>query len=252
MPIRLVVTDLDGTLLRDDKSISQRTLAIRDRCRAIGLPFAVATSRSEDAAHRFLQQICPDAVISCGGAKVILHGHTICQRLLTVAQVNDILAHCRAACPEAKMTITADSGYYRNVCGDPDSIDYLHAKYHAMQPFPEPAYKVVAELPEDAFGQVRQILSWCDCISFTGEDWRSFCLKGVHKGTALTCLAGAMGIGLPDVAAFGDDQNDLPMLRIVGHGVAMANAIDAAKQAAQYVTLSNEEDGVAHWLEQHL
>ena len=61
-----------------------------------------------------------------------------------------------------------------------------------------------------------------------------------------------LNIPLDKVAAFGDDLNDLEMLRVCGSGVAVANAVQNVKEAADYVTLSNDQDGVAVWLERNL
>ena len=71
---------------------------------------------------------------------------------------------------------------------------------------------------------------------------------GSGKTEAIKALSEASGIDPADTAAFGDDQNDLEMLRICGKGVAVANAVQEVKEAADAVTLSNDEDGVARWL----
>ena len=68
---------------------------------------------------------------------------------------------------------------------------------------------------------------------------------------AIQVLSEKSGICLADTAAFGDDLNDIEMLKMCGRGVAVANAIPQALDAADEITLSNEEDGVAEWLERH-
>ena len=72
---------------------------------------------------------------------------------------------------------------------------------------------------------------------------------GVNKGTGLVNLGKVLGIKREEIMAFGDGDNDIVMLKEVGIGVAMANAEDKVKETADYITLSNEEDGVAEAIE---
>ncbi|HIZ58714.1 MAG TPA: Cof-type HAD-IIB family hydrolase [Candidatus Faecalibacterium gallistercoris] len=72
---------------------------------------------------------------------------------------------------------------------------------------------------------------------------------GVHKGQALETIAARLGIPIEAIAAIGDSENDLPMIRRAGLGVAMANAPESVRQAADFVTRSNDEDGVAYFLD---
>ena len=72
---------------------------------------------------------------------------------------------------------------------------------------------------------------------------------GVNKGTGLVNLGSRLGIKREEIMAFGDGDNDTVMLKEVGFGVAMANGEPQVKEAADYITLSNEEDGVAQAIE---
>jgi hypothetical protein len=73
--------------------------------------------------------------------------------------------------------------------------------------------------------------------------------EGATKGNALLWLADYLGIAREETMAFGDGENDVPMLEAAGIGVAMANGVDAAKAAADELTLTNDEDGVAAAIE---
>lgn len=76
--------------------------------------------------------------------------------------------------------------------------------------------------------------------------------QGVNKGSAMVRLGETMGICREEIMAFGDGLNDLRMIREVGTGVAMGNARDEVKAAADYITLSNDEEGVAHFIEEYV
>ena len=89
----------------------------------------------------------------------------------------------------------------------------------------------------------------CSVLTFTGEKWRRFAAKNADKETALQILADHIGMDMTDVIAFGDDVNDLGMLKLAGTAVAVSNAIEDVKAVADHVTDSNDLDGVAKFLE---
>ena len=89
----------------------------------------------------------------------------------------------------------------------------------------------------------------CVLTPFAGEDWYRFAHKNANKLCAVTATAEALAIPMEQVAAFGDDYIDLEMLRGCGFGVAMGNAIPEVRAAAKFVCDTNDNDGVAKWLQ---
>lgn len=79
-----------------------------------------------------------------------------------------------------------------------------------------------------------------------------FMAQGVSKGNAVTDLSKKLDIALSEVVAFGDSSNDISMLQVVGHAVAMGNANDQVKAVADEITLSNSDNGIPHTLRQIL
>ena len=75
---------------------------------------------------------------------------------------------------------------------------------------------------------------------------------GLSKGNSLKEAADLLGVAMEDVIAFGDEMNDMSMLEVAGTSVAMGNAVDPVKEVADHITLSNDEDGIAHFLEKHI
>ena len=76
--------------------------------------------------------------------------------------------------------------------------------------------------------------------------------KGLSKGNSLLEIAKLYDIDQADIIAFGDEMNDFTMIEVAGVGVAMANAVDEIKEIADYVTLSNDEDGIGDYLEKYV
>ena len=248
--MKLIMTDLDNTLLRSDKTISDYTVKVFEGCRARGYGIAFATARAENAMARFMDAMKPDIIISNGGATINVHGEIIHRNLMGEKDVSTIVEMCRQFTDsKGFITVECDDGYYCNfVPSDPDRRAAF--TYSDFENFRTPAYKISAELEKDEWGQ--EILRACpDCslINFTGEIWRRFAAKGSDKETALTILANHIGIDWSDVIAFGDDINDFGMLKLAGTAVAVDNAIDEVKSVADYTTDSNDQDGVAKFLE---
>ena len=248
--MKLIVTDLDSTLLRSDKSLSERTVQVFEQCRAEGHLIAFASARSEAAMERFLHAIPPDAIISNGGAVVSVGSNPLFQNEMTREEVATVLSLCNHFTQgRGKITLDCKEGYFCNfVPQDPDRYNgYVPLDLTA---FDHPAYKITAELERDEWAEeILRSCPGCTLINFTGEIWRRFAAKGSDKGHALQILSDALQVPLCDVIAFGDDTNDLAMLKLAGTSVAVANAIDEVKAVADHVTDSNNADGVAAYLE---
>lgn len=88
-----------------------------------------------------------------------------------------------------------------------------------------------------------------DSQRFSDGDWYKFTKSGITKEKAILAVCEACHTDVSEIVAFGDDYADIGMLKLCGIGVAMGNAIQEVKDIADAITLSNEEDGVAAYLE---
>lgn len=250
--IRAIAVDLDDTLLRNDKSISARTLAAWEDCRARGIRLIVATARSEHAAEKFLRQLRPDAVVSNAGAKARIGERTVCEYILAPETVCGIAQACVAS---GSGTVTAETacGYYWNQPDQPESAEYGPAFFTSFtDPLP-PTYKITVELPEPATAlKIAAMFPDCAATAYAGEQWWRFSPQGVNKLTGLLSVLNDFNISPEDTAAFGDDYSDMEMLGGVGWGVAMGNGVPEVKAASREVTADHAHDGVARWLENRI
>lgn len=250
--MRLLITDLDNTLLRSDKSISPYTAEMFARCRERGILTAFATNRSERAMTRMIETLRPDAIISNGGSTVRVGGEVIWESLLTAQDTETILTTIRRLTGNAGLiTVESPDGYYCNFI--PRDEDRRAAStYTDFVGFCKPAYKITAELKDHSWAhEIQTACPSCSFVRFTGEDWHRFGPRSAGKATALRVLATHLSLTMEDITAFGDDRNDLDMLEIAGTAVAVANAIDEVKDVADFVTESCDEDGVAKYMENH-
>ena len=110
------------------------------------------------------------------------------------------------------------------------------------------ANKIVAQLPDDETALAIANKNHCRLQSYRGEKWYAFLPETGGKVQAIRELAKMLKLSLNEIVAFGDDKNDMEMLKICGTGVAVYNAIPEVKEIADSVTFSNDQDGVAEWL----
>lgn len=110
--------------------------------------------------------------------------------------------------------------------------------------------KICAEIfDEENAALLKKELPDCDMVRFSDGAWYKITKKGATKESAIKMICDKCGINLSNVIAFGDDHADIEMLKLAGLGVAMGNAIKEVKAAADIVIGSNDEDGIAVYLE---
>lgn len=248
--IKMIVTDLDGTLLRNNKTISDRTLRVLEQCRQRGIVFVIATARFWIGAEKVIDLVKPDYVISADGTMAHDAEKLICECRLHPGTTNLLIQKIREAKEDAEIITAVDRTVYWNSLHIAESARLYKAQYYDYHaPFAQGAHKIAAELPgkEDA----ERIAGECVCkmIGYRGENIYSFIAQEAGKAQMIQRLAEYLDISMEQVVAFGDDENDIEMLQVCGIGVAVANALPEVKAAADVVTLSNEQDGVAHFLE---
>jgi len=253
MQIKMIALDLDNTFLHTDKSVSDYSMAVLDKCREKGIRIAVATARSEKEAEPYLKQIRPDITVSNGGARVRYGEKTVWTCKLSADATAAIISaavredHC------VNITVDTEDGFYVT-WEHPDSPTHAHGiHWDFTNPFRKSAYKLVLELNEaEAAGRIAQGHSECSMTPFSDEKWYRFAHKDATKMEGVRQAAQYLDIDVSQIAAFGDDTSDLDMIRGCGIGVAMQNAIDAVRAAADTVCLSCDEDGVARWIEENI
>ncbi len=254
MKINMIVADLDDTLLRRDKTVSDFTAGVLRRCQKRGIVVAFATARSYNSSRRIIDIIRPDGYTVNGGAETFAGGGLIHRSLLDTATVNTLIRRLRTAPGIGYITLDNDDGYFVSHEVDPgDSrwTEYLPAyQIDFSQQFNCPANKITVQLDDTAVAHdIISGLPDVGVIVFSGDNWHRFANKEATKWLGVQALAAHFGIDTANVAAFGDDFNDIEMLRRCGCGVAMGNAVDEAKDAARYTCADCDDDGMARWIE---
>ena len=251
---RLLLFDLDGTLLRSDKTISPRTLQALAGAKDRGFLIGICTSRSEENCRPFLAAIQPDIAVTCGGAYITFRGTCVHQASISPDKVREMICAFRTVCGEDTQitadTVTQHFWNYKSWPADADP-SWGNTVWSDFHDFHAPALKLCAEVFDAEKAKVlADRFPDCDCIRFSDGYWYKFTHKTATKENALSVLEDKCGIPTAQIAAFGDDLVDLGMLHLCGLGVAMGNALPAVKEAADVVIGTNDEDGIARFLEQ--
>lgn len=247
---RVVALDLDDTLLRSDGAVSARTAAVLQRWAAAGHRLVVATGRPpRSIAAALPPELQAVPWITYNGAEVYVDGQKVYENLISVEATRAIVGMVLEAMPECALGLEIDDTLYLNrpirrtspyevvdlwsVATRPAAkILFFHQDFDVLQP-------LLDALP----AEVRAMLS-------VKYDLVQILATSADKAEALRFLAECWGVGMERVIAFGDDVNDVDMVREAGFGVAVANAVDEVKAVADRITLSNDEDGVAVMLEE--
>ncbi|MBM9506015.1 HAD family hydrolase [Streptomyces sp. KK5PA1] len=260
LPYRLVATDLDGTLLRDDHSVSPRTRRALAAVTAAGAAHIVVTGRAVPWTRHVLDDLGYQGLAVCGqGGQVYDAG---AHRLLTSVTLDRRLAALAVAKIEAETGPLALAAGRDGLAGE-----VLVSEGYVYNPelpvtlmrdldelWAEPLNKIYLQHPDglgdDELAEAARAAAG-DLVEVTvaGEGFVELLPLGLTKATGLTLAARRLGVTGADTIAFGDMPNDLPMLTWAGYGVAMAGAHPALKAVADEITASNEEDGVAVVLE---
>lgn len=255
---KLIAIDLDGTLLNSQGRVSERTGEALKHARAAGIVLAPATARWYQAAVRPFEALSiPVAAIASAGADVrALDGSVVEQRALD----GDFAVFLAGLCDRAGWTATLSTPEraYRRANELPpwaaNAPEWLKPVTTFEGAHLESALSVLAEAaPGDA--HLPELEAWAgrvslySAVAFNGDALITITAPGIDKGSGLLALCRHLGIEPAEAVAIGDSEVDIPMFRIAGTSVAMANGTDEAKSAANQATLGADDDGVAVFIE---
>ena len=251
--ISIILSDLDGTLFHNDKSISDFTKETIRRAQAKGILFGICTSRAKVNAIKFLEGIEPDILITNGGGIVYYQDKKIYNCEFSVEEVRKLIAAAFEVFGK-DVILSADNEHalYSN---SKEELGDKFWTFNDFLDFQEPCMKMCIEsLDKEKVEKVASVIGLenVDYLPFSDIPWYKLSKKAATKEKAIEELCRHLNITSSKIAAFGDDFNDIGMLKLCGKGIAMENAIEEVKQAADKVCASNEADGVAKWIEENL
>ncbi|WP_124040221.1 HAD-IIB family hydrolase [Neoactinobaculum massilliense] len=262
MTIRLIMSDLDGTLLRDDKTVSARTRTTLQAARAAGVRVGIATARPARlalAAVGHLRDVL-DVMVVSNGAVVLdaATGAALHEDLLDPAEATRVISSLRGVFPDAGFGWELGDHFegdaaFNEIAQDPRVL--RDTDMGAAREFPADGVHqlVLARHNTNPLGlvaPVADVLGPDYAVSESGGGVVEISPATSTKAAAVTWYAESFGASQANVLAFGDGLNDVPMIRAAGIGVAMASASAAIKASADRIAPTNMDDGVARTIEE--
>ncbi|MBR4446662.1 MAG: HAD family phosphatase [Solobacterium sp.] len=277
--IRAILLDIDGTLASADGSITPRTKDALLRAQDAGIRLVLASGRADQGLYRWADELHMrehDGLFLCYNGARCMHCATkeiYFQQTIPADLARAVLHHIRSY--EVHAIIARDEYMYTDdvfagmihrsidgplfnviayearsngflLCEKRDMAAFVDFPVEKILTFGEPAWL------EKHWEELRA--PFADTLSsmFTAPFYYEYTAKDVDKGRTLETVFAKLGYAREELMAFGDAQNDLSMLKYAGLGIAMGNAAEEVKKAADAVTLSNNEDGIAAALEKYL
>ncbi|MTH53271.1 Cof-type HAD-IIB family hydrolase [Bacillus mangrovi] len=262
----LIALDLDGTLLRDDKTISDYSKNVIRKAKDAGHIVCIATGRPFRSSSIYYRELELDTPIVNFNGAFVHHpkdeGWGMFHKTLELDVVQEIIKTADDHGVHNMLAEVKDRVYFHRhderlldvfSMGDPEMT-----VGHLGETLGEDVTSILIHAEEQNVDTIRSYLSDVHAEVVEHRRWAApwhvieIIKAGINKAVGLKKLTDHYGIPAERVIAFGDEDNDLEMLKFAGHGVAMGNAIDVLKEAANKETVSNMDDGIAVYLKREL
>jgi Cof subfamily protein (haloacid dehalogenase superfamily) len=248
--MRLVIFDLDDTLLNSKEEVSERNRQAILNCSQKGMKIGYITVRSPRKIETFLRGLPCDCISNYNGATIYADNRLIGKNEIEYANAISYIRKVTELAPGIGV-----SAYFEPYCYKDREIRH----YISQEVLEYSLYKT----PHHNFQRIRLFFNGNENIDFSQyisdemqyqkhQNSAVITNKSANKGKALEAIIRYFGIEKEQTISFGDNQIDIPMLKASGVGVAMGNAVKEVKENADYVTTSNDEDGVAEYIEKFL
>ena len=259
-PVRLVAIDVDGTLLDDSHQLRANVRDSLDQLASSGVKIVLATARGPQALGLIVRQLnfSPWLICFSGGwigeldsgsllPSTVLHDRRLtpsaARVIVTAAFAHKIEPNIYTPTEWRVRTLTSE---IRAESAIVESTPLVTPTLLGQNEKPSKIMLITREDEQtQALTSIANLIKPLSTATFSKPNYLEIIPIGVNKANALSAVAGSLGIELSQSAAIGDGLNDLEMLKAVGLGIAMGNASETVKAAAQWVTGTNDEEGVA-------
>lgn len=247
----VIVLDLDGTLLKDDKTISCTTLNVLKKFEDLGKKIVIATGRPPRLdILDFPEELKREFMIFYNGAEIYHNNEKIYTKCISDSSIKYMINLLNKQNANPKISFEINNKLYSNYNANETFKNTQFTKIN-LEDF---NYNNVTKLLVD-LSSIEHIKSFsnsipndCNLLITDNSTLGQIMAKGVSKLSAIEFILNKLDTTLDKVIFFGDDINDIELIKHCGIGVAMGNAHTSVKSASKYITESNENDGIAVFL----
>lgn len=262
--IKLIATDMDGTLLTTDKRMPEEIHDVVRALKAQGTAFVIASGRQYASLRRDLEALVPDLIfIAENGALIMEHDEQLFIEALDACDLPNIVRAaqglsgvypviCRSNC--ALVDKSASEAFVeelRTYYEETFVVDDLAGTCVNFHDVCKVAFYDAGNAATNALPVLMERLGAHHSVILSGRDWVDVMKPGINKGRALRMLQQIKGVSPEECMAFGDYLNDCELLESVEESYAMENALPELKRIAKHIAPSNDENGVMRVIKSH-
>jgi Cof subfamily protein (haloacid dehalogenase superfamily) len=253
---RVVASDLDGTLVRTDGSISERTKVALHAAEAAGALVIFVTGRPPRWMKPVVEATGASGLAICANGALVYdlgRGEVVREHALQADSASRLVTALREALPGVQFAVESGLTFGHEPGYEPSWPMPNRRVAEVEELIADPVTKLLVKHPdrppEEIHQQVVALAGEDAVVTYSGNVLLEVSGAGVSKASTLEALCREQGHAAAEVLAFGDMPNDVPMLTWAGHGVAVGNAHEQVLAVADEVTATNDDDGVAKVLE---
>ena len=247
--MKAIITDLDRTLLRTDKTISEYTHTILKKCHERGILLMAATARPERTVLTYQKQIGFEAITTLNGARIILP-HGMIENGILTSSVERIIKKV-IEIPDVVLSLETGNGLFSNT----DLPEWSVTAFDGFPALPTESiiYKILLSVKESNIQKEISMALTSDTYMTVAEGKLIQIMSTeATKWNGIKAMLEAVGVNQDEAVYFGDDNDDIEPIMKCGVGVAVSNGIDKVLDAADFITETNDMDGVARYIEKNL
>jgi Cof subfamily protein (haloacid dehalogenase superfamily) len=248
--MKMIITDLDRSLLRNDKTISEFSVKILKKCQQMDLIVIIATARPIRSTLNYIDTIKPNGVIFHNGAVVSVNNRIINQYGISSAETKRIVNIIENKFPEATISVEINDVMYTNFIA-PDNSAYVKIDFNDL-PDRNADKIIIGTISLEKIRTIEKYISNELYLEINDGKYGFIINRKASKWLGIIELSKYFGIDLKDTIAFGDDINDLTMIQNCGKGICMKNGLDEVKAVSDDICEDNENDGIAKWIEHNI
>lgn len=261
--IRLIASDMDGTLLDPDKNFPPDFFDILDRLEKYNIKFVVASGRSYSALKPLFKERTDKMTFICdNGAFNVVDGKITGVNGIPDNKLKEIISACKKYLPDVHLVLCGMNGTYISEEFNRQSEEELGFYYFTrtvlndLLDVNDTIFKIAIfdkkDPSENSFPVLNRLFKDSVELQISGSCWMDIMNPGVCKGAGLSILQKELGISRSETMAFGDFYNDISLLEQAEYSYVMENANDDMKKYGKYIAKSNAEYGVTKTISEYL
>jgi Cof subfamily protein (haloacid dehalogenase superfamily) len=250
MKIGMIVTDLDRSLLKNNKQLSEYTIRTLNSCHKIGLKIIFATARPIRSTKNYIDIIKPDGVIFHNGAIVMADSKILSKNEINPKTIKEIVKKVICDYPRSTISVEINDTMYTNF---DSSEGFAYTKTNLME---LPDYNadiiIIGTISVNEILSIKKYITENLYLEINDGIYGMIMNKNASKWNGIKQLSDFFRIEVKNTIAFGDDINDLEMIKNCGKGICVRNGLEEVKAVAKEICEDNENDGIAKWIKENI